>query len=70
MTMKITLQQARSFPIKTRQGFCARGMRQFADRYGLDWEQFIREGLDEEVLLATNDAQARRLVDWVKANAQ
>jgi hypothetical protein len=64
--MKVTLQMARSIPLATGQGFCARGMRQFADRYGLDWQAFITDGIEEEILLATNNAMAARLVEWVK----
>lgn len=64
--MKITLQDARSFPIITRSGYCARGMRLFAERYQLDWQTFITEGIEEEILLATGDDLAKKIVDWVK----
>lgn len=66
--MKITLEHARSYPCMTRSGYCARGMRKFAGRYNLDWQKFITEGIDEEVLLATGDSMAERIVEWVKEN--
>ncbi|HYE35514.1 hypothetical protein [Methylocaldum sp.] len=55
--MKITLEHARVV------GYCARGMRAFAKRHGLDWERFRAEGLPEEELLETNDAMAERCVE-------
>ncbi|MBE2242382.1 MAG: hypothetical protein IAE86_06490 [Burkholderiaceae bacterium] len=45
-------------------GYCARGTRAWFDRHGLDLRAFTREGLDEEVLLATGDGMAAALVRW------
>jgi len=45
---------------------CARGARAFFRRHGLDWSQFIREGIDAEVLMATGDAMAMRVVEHAK----
>lgn len=42
---------------------CARGARQWFDRYGLDYAQFLREGLPADQLLATGCALARRVVE-------
>ena len=41
-----------------RLGYCARGMREFLRRHGLDWEQFRREGLPAAQIEATGDAMA------------
>jgi hypothetical protein len=38
--------------------FCARGMRAFAARHGLDWEQLRTEGVPVSTLEATGDALA------------
>lgn len=46
-------------------GYCARGARRWFDRMGLDWPAFVRDGIDAEVLLATGDAMAARLVQHV-----
>jgi hypothetical protein len=43
--------------------YCSRGIRAFCRRYDIDFLQFVREGLDAEVFIATNDAQALRMVD-------
>ena len=42
---------------------CSRGGRKFAERHGLDWQRFLKEGIPEEELLATGDAMAIRLVE-------
>jgi hypothetical protein len=48
---------------------CAR-FRAFAERNGLDMRQFAREGIDAEVLLATGDAMAVKMVDYVRSLEQ
>jgi hypothetical protein len=66
--MKITLQHARSMPnCVGGNGYCSRKMREFADRYGLDWEAFIKDGIDEEALLATDNAMAKKVVEFARA---
>lgn len=48
----VTLEHAR------RLGYCARGMRDFAQRTGLDWQAFREGGLRAEILEATGDGMA------------
>jgi hypothetical protein len=45
---------------------CAKGARAFFRRHGLDWSQFIREGIDAEMLVATGDAMAMKVVEHAK----
>lgn len=47
-------------------GYCARGARRWAARMGLDWAAFVRDGIDAEILRATGDAMALRLVEHIK----
>ena len=47
-------------------GYCANGARRWFARMGLDWMDFVRNGLDSEVLEATGDAMALRLVEHVR----
>lgn len=54
--LKITVTDARRF------GYCARGMRTFAEGYGLDFRAFLTTGIPAEELLATGDAFAERIV--------
>lgn len=42
---------------------CSNGARGFFTRHGLDWNKFLSEGIPEEDLLATGDANALRVVE-------
>lgn len=50
-----------------RAGYCGTGMRRWFERYGLDFRTFLKDGIDEEVLAATGDAMALRVIE-VKHN--
>lgn len=52
MTILVKLEHARGV------GYCARGMRLFAQQNDLDWNRFITEGIPAEELEATGDAMA------------
>jgi len=62
--VRVTLAHARS--LYGHAGYCSRGMRAFAERHGLDWERFLREGIPEEDLLATGDAMAQAVVEHAR----
>lgn len=63
--MIITLQHLRSTTTWTnRAGYCAFSSRLFFKRYGLDWADFVANGIEEEKLLATNNALAINLVEF------
>lgn len=64
--MKINLRQVRAYPSMGRGSHCSNGLRLFAQRHQLDWNAFIADGIDEEVLLATGDAMVIAVVNWVK----
>lgn len=49
-----------------RPGFCRSGARQWARLHGLDWQQFVRHGVDAGVLEATGDGMALALVAWAR----
>ena len=46
---------------------CFQGVRPWFARHGLDWQRFLREGLDAEVLAATGDALALRVIAVAEA---
>lgn len=50
-------------------GLCVNGSRAWFDRHALDFRTFLREGLDAETLLATNDAMALRVVEHARARS-
>ena len=50
---------------------CSGGARTFFKDNGLDFSDFLKNGIDEEVLLETGDLQAKKVVDYVrKANGR
>lgn len=42
---------------------CSKGARKFCERHDLDWKKFLTEGFPPEVLEATGDAMALRVVE-------
>lgn len=42
---------------------CSRGARKWFDSHGLDWSDFLTNGIDEEILLGLNDGLANRVID-------
>lgn len=43
-------------------GHCARGAKAWFEYYGLDFRDFLKNGIDDEVFLATGDAHAIEIV--------
>lgn len=50
-------------------GLCVHGTRGWFARHGLDFKAFLRDGIAADVLLATGDAMAMRVVEhaWRQA---
>jgi len=42
---------------------CSVGARAFFIRHGLDWQSFLKQGIDSDKVLATGDAMAKRVVE-------
>lgn len=53
-----------------RLGYCAKGMRAFFLRHGLDWQAFRTEGVHADALEATGDAMAIRAAALAREDAQ
>ena len=49
-----------------RPGFCRGGARQWIEAHGLDWREFVRDGIPASTLEATGDAIAFRVVEWAR----
>lgn len=45
---------------------CARGSRAFFLRHGLDWQDFLANGIDIEIAEKFDDAMIRQVVEYVK----
>jgi hypothetical protein len=52
-----------------RHGFCRGGARAWFRSHGLDWNDFVRNGIEEEKLLAVGDAFAIATVKWAHERA-
>lgn len=65
--MIVTIRHLRSIPgFSRRPGFCSRGTRQLAAKYGFDFADFARNGIESERLEATGDPFALALVKWAR----
>ena len=49
-----------------RPGFCRGGARDWFRAHGLDWDDFVRNGIAHEAMEATGDALGLALVAWAK----
>lgn len=66
-TLTVTTQHLFTIPgFSRRRGFCRGGARAWFARHGLDWNAFVRDGIDAGALTATGDAMALALVDWAR----
>ena len=64
--MIVTVQHMHTVPTwNGRQGYCHGQARAFFQLHGLDWMGFLRNGIEADVLLATGDARAEHLVQYV-----
>lgn len=68
--MIITIRHLAQVPgIDGRVGLCSRGARTWCAAHGIDWMDFVANGIDAEVLIATGDAMALRVVQWAEQEA-
>ena len=49
---------------------CSRGTREFFLRHGLDFAQFVREGLPASVIASTGDSMALKVVEIARERRQ
>lgn len=49
-----------------RPGFCRAGSRNFFEKHGLDWRDFVRNGIDADKLRALHDGLTDALVAWAE----
>ena len=62
--MIITIKHARMA------GYCSEGMRIFAKRHNYSWAEFLRQGVDEKILLSTGDSMAIQIVEKAKEHGK
>lgn len=56
--------------MKRHMRYCNSGAREFFERHDLDWSEFVKNGLPDQVLIDTGDAMAIRLVEKVKQEGE
>lgn len=49
---------------------CSRGARAFFKRHGLDWTEFLQNGVSADKLVATDDPMALQVVEAVRGRQQ
>lgn len=55
--MKLTIDHARGA------GHCASGIKKWFDSHGLDFREFLREGIDEERIVALDDGFGNQVIE-------
>lgn len=51
-------------------GFCNLGLRMMAASNGIDWWDFLQNGIDSEILASWNDENANRAIAVAKARIE
>ena len=51
-------------------GFCNHGLRIMAKRNGIDWWDFLQNGVDAEIMQSWNDENANRAIAAAKARIE
>ncbi len=49
---------------------CSRGARAFFERHGLDWSEFLANGITADKLVATGDPMALQVVEATRGRKQ
>lgn len=49
---------------------CARGAREFCQRHEINWTSFLERGVDADILEATGDHMALRLVAFARQRVE
>lgn len=67
--MLITFKHLRTLPFRRRNGYCIPGAIRFFERYNLDWDDFVHNGIDSDVLLSASDnnALAIKIIEYAES---
>ena len=68
--MIIYVRHARAVLCPNGKGYCSRGMRQFAASHDLDWEDFVKNGIDSKVLEQIDDVMVKRVIAEAEKDEQ
>lgn len=65
----VTMQHMRAVRFGSRRGYCVGGIELFFDRYGLDYSDFLRNGISADELRATGNALALRAIEQAEKDS-
>lgn len=62
----------RKIPFRRKNGYCVPGGIRFFERYGLDWDDFVKNGIEGQKLLdaSNNNALAIKLVEYAESTCK
>ena len=46
---------------------CRQGVKKFFEDHGIDWKDFLKNGVDEKVLLACKNALSDKVVEFARS---
>ncbi len=67
---KVYIHHARAIIGPNGKGYCNRGLRLFGQRHGLDWEDFLQNGIDIEIIRQIDDEMARAVIAEVEKDGK
>ena len=70
MTVLVYLRHVRQIIRPNGKQLCSRGLRGFAERHGLNYDDFARNGIDAEVLEAIDNPFAKKAAKIARAEAE
>lgn len=67
---KVYIHHARAIIGSNGKGYCNRGLRAFGKRHNLDWEDFLLNGIDIEIIRQIDDDMARAVIAEVEKDGK
>ena len=68
--MKAYIHHMRRIQTANGTGYCSKGARQFAARHNLSYEDFLKNGIDIEILRALDDDMALAVIREVEKDGE
>lgn len=47
-------------------GYCIKGLKEFCKRHDIDFKDFVKNGIEADIILKIEDAMAFKLVEYAK----
>lgn len=66
----IRIEHARAVIGSNGKGYCSKGMRMFAEKHNLNWEDFLLNGIESDTLAHIDDAMLHDVIAEAKKDGQ